>query len=76
MRTFTTEKKPSFILKKMIRKTLLQKANEFEMSHARGMLSVLLIQGFITHTSYFRFDRLLRKARDKELKLNISKEKR
>ncbi len=76
MRTFITEKRPSLILKKMIRKTLLQKANEIEIFHIRGMLSVFLIQGFITYKSYFRFERLIEKARNKELKLNIKKDKK
>lgn len=60
----------------MIRKSLLQKANEIEIFHIRGMLSVFLIQGFITYESYFRFDRLIAKARDKKLKLNITKDER
>ena len=76
MRTFITEKRPSLIFKKMIRKTLLQKANEIEIFHIRGMLSVFLIQGFISHQSFFRFDRLIDKARNKELKLNTNKDKK
>jgi hypothetical protein len=40
------------------------------------MLSVFLIQGFISHQSFFRFDRLIDKARNKELKLNTKKDKK
>ena len=76
MRTFTTEKRPSLIFKKMISKTLLQEANKIEIFHLRGMLSVFLIQGFISHQSYFRFDGLIDKARNKELKLNTKKDKK
>lgn len=76
MRTFTTEKRPSLIFKKMISKTLLQEASKIEIFHLRGMLSVFLIQGFISHQSYFRFDELLKKADRKELKLNTKKDKK
>jgi hypothetical protein len=76
MRTFITEKRPSLIFKEMINKTLLQEASKIEIFHLRGMLSVFLIQGFITYKSYFRFERLIEKARKKELKLNTNEDKK
>ena len=76
MRTFITEKRPSLILKKMIIKTHLQEANKIEIFYLRGMLSVFLAQGFIGYQSYFRFERLIEKARNKELKLNTNKDKK
>ena len=76
MRTFITEKRPSLILKKMIIKTHLQEASKIEIFYLRGMLSVFLTQGFISYQSYFRFERLIEKAHNKELKLNTNKDKK
>ena len=76
MRTFTTENTPLLILKVMIDKDLLQQGDTSELFCLRGMISVFNIQNQITQSTYFRFHKLIRKAINKELKLNIKKDKK
>lgn len=73
MRTFTTSTKPSFIIKYMVNKNLLALGDSSEVFALRGMICVLNIQDLITQSTYFRFNRLIYKALNRELKLNIYK---
>ena len=73
---FETNTKPSYIMKYMINKDLLQQGDDCEIFSLRGMLCVLNIQGFITQSTYLRFNRLIHKALRKELKLNIYKDRK
>ena len=73
MRTFTTRAKPSFIIKYMVNKNLLALGDASEVFTLRGMICVLNIQNLITQSTYLRFNRLIHKALNRELKLNIYK---
>jgi hypothetical protein len=68
--------KPSYLLRLLIHKGYLQKGYQIEIFSIRGMLSAFLIQKQMTHSSWLRFDELLKKAQNKELKLNIKKDKK
>ena len=68
--------KPSYILRLLIHKGYLQKGYQIEIFSIRGMLSAFLIQKQMTHSSWLRFDELLKKADRKELKLNTKKDKK
>lgn len=67
---------PSTILKVMINKDLLQQGDTSELFCLRGMISVFNIQNQITPSTYFRIHKLIKKAINKQLKLNTKKDKK
>jgi len=73
MKTFITTVKPSFIIRNMVNKNLLALGDSSEIFNLRGIVCVLYLQGFITKSTRFRFNRLIHKAISKKLKLNIYK---
>lgn len=68
--------KPSFILRVMINKDLLQQSDISEICCLRGMLSAFNIQDQITQSTYKRFHNLIKKAQMNQLRLNTYKDKK
>jgi hypothetical protein len=68
--------KPSFILRVMINKDLLQQGETSEIFCLRGMISAFNIQDQITQSTYRRFHNLIKKALTNQLRLNTYKDKK
>lgn len=68
--------KPSFIIRVMINKDLLQQGDISEICCLRGMLSAFNIQDQITQATYKRFHNLIEKALTNQLRLNTYKDKK